>query len=279
MTRSSSSPSKPAPKKASKSAKNSDDKEKTPKTSKVARMPNKDDSSDIEEPATVSPGNSPSRVSKFARKSTGVVVSAKLQSGHYGSVIEIKGNLLLTWFSVVSKDKIQDPFTKPFKDYVDLGLANQRDGIKSPEQKFVEDTRIIMMCSRKAADGTEMKQKKGSSFEWKQCVHQIPADITDKPKYRKKILKMVVSKMMDIQKTVQYPQEYKEASDLTTQNLDPANHKIPDMEVADMVLAFYDMIKTKEDIQEFKAIGGLEDFFDSNSTGVKCLQAKMNQLV
>ena len=91
MTRSSSSPSKPAPKKASKSAKNSEDKEKTPKTSKVARMPNKDDSSDIEEPATVSPGNSPSRVSKFARKSTGVVVSAKLQSGHYGSVIEIKG--------------------------------------------------------------------------------------------------------------------------------------------------------------------------------------------
>ena len=182
----SSTPSKTPPKKASKPVKNPGDGNLDSKpAAKVAAKASKTQE-DAPEVVAVTPGNSPARIpakiSKFARKTTGIVVSAKMQNGHYGSVVQIKGGMLLTWFSVVSKDKIQEPFTKPFKDYVDTGLAHKRDGISSPESKFVEDTKIIMICSCCNADGSEMKQKKGSGSAWKQCLHMLPEDVKDKAK-------------------------------------------------------------------------------------------------
>ena len=264
MTRTSNSNLKPAAKKAG-------------KASKVTQ----EDGDEVIVPV-VSPNSTPikkkpGKVSKFAKKSA-VVVKPKLAKGHYCSVCEIKGDLLLTWYTVVGKDKMEDPFTKPLKDYVDVGLKNHADGMKGENQKFVEDTRIIMQCSRRNPDGSKMKQKSNSPFDWMQCVHQIPEEVKDRKKYRNKILGLMVNKMMDLQKGSEYPQQYQPANDLTQDPLEPACVKIPDSEVADLILAFYE-IKTAEDVKEFGKCEQMMDFFSHSGTGEKALITKINMKV
>ena len=208
----------------------------------------------------------------FAKRA---VVGGKAAAGHYITVCEMRGNFVITFCLQVSKSGSHvEPFTKFLKEYIDTGLSDFKNSANSEHAKFVRDTHLVMMCPRRGKDGKVLNQHPEKPYPWFQYVHRLPDSVIDSAKMRADIQKKMTNLMNKVsEKRSEFHVIYSRGMDFTPgDDLKSMDHRMLDKDVAELVLAHYD-IQTTERVKEFAGTSDFEDFFTSETKGIEELQA------